>query len=116
MSVRFNRFVSALGILMVASTALPLTWQLYSSDAGNFEVGFPAKPTSQKLPLDTDAGKVDYFFFSAVHGERAFYVAYCDYDRAMVSAADPKSMLDAARNGTIYLANTLSPSSLRSDC
>lgn len=77
-------------------------WEEFTSEEGGFTVMMPKTPTHETSEIPTAIGPVTMHTFSASNNNKwAYMVIYSDYDAESVSAADPSTMLEGARDGVM---------------
>jgi len=102
-----TRTGSFLVLLLVALPlhAQPVKWQPYESPAGKFRAAFPGAPTVRHGRRGTEIGDVVTARYSA--GDRAgatYDITFSDYPREGIARLSAAKLMDAVRDGLVYLA------------
>ncbi|MCL5275564.1 MAG: hypothetical protein M1434_12605 [Chloroflexi bacterium] len=101
MKTKTISLVLVCAFLLVACGGAAPSWQDFSSDKGKFTVTMPATPKESSQSVDTAAGKIDLYLYTAQVGTSAYLVSFSDYPADMMSQADPAKVLDGAMNGAV---------------
>lgn len=96
---RASQTASATG----SSTPGP-SWQDYRSERGRYSVRLPGKPTERTLTWTSTEGNADVVLVELKLGDVAFGASHTEYPQIVRthSAADQKSVLDAARDSLVH--------------
>jgi hypothetical protein len=89
--------------LLCACLAFTFEWETVTE--GGFTAQMPATPTRQVQSIDTSSGKIDVTILAATKGGEAFLIGYNDVPASVAAAADPKTILDNARDGAVRKVN-----------
>lgn len=74
----------------------------FASVEGKFKIGFQGQPEVASQDVATAVGSIKMHTFMEMKGMTdAYMVSYNDYPAESISAADPKNILDGAKNGVI---------------
>jgi len=102
-----RRLALLLLLLLVARAphAQPVKWQAYESPAGRFKVLFPGAPIVKHGTRRTEIGEILTSRYSAADRAGATYdVTFTDYPKEGIAKLNAEQLLDATRDGLVYLA------------
>jgi hypothetical protein len=86
--------------------ALASSWKVYKSAAGRFSVSLPGDPLTMKMPLKVRDVKLDLHMVATKGPDQAFYsVSYCDLPASVMSASEPKTVVDRFVHGMLQKLN-----------
>jgi len=85
--------------------AQPARWRTFESPSGGFRILFPAEPAVRHGTRRTELGDVQTSRYSAADRAGATYnVTFSDYPPAGIAKASAEKLLDASRDGLVYLS------------
>lgn len=98
-------FLLSAVLVTACNTATPTveepTLEEYASEAGGFTISTPLTLDESSQSVDTQAGPIDIYTFTAEDNQAAYIVAYSDYPEALVTQSEPDIILDGSRDGAV---------------
>ena len=101
MKRQLSVWVLIAAIFLTACQSGSVTGEVFTSEAGEFSIATPAPLEETQQSVETPAGPVEIYTFTAEAEETAYVVAYSDYPTAMVNEVDPQELLDSSRDGAV---------------
>lgn len=93
-------FLLSAVLVTACNTATP-TFEEYVSEAGGFTVSTPLTLEEDTQSVETQAGPIEIYTFTAEDRQAAYIVAYSDYPEALVTQSEPDVILDGSRDGAV---------------
>lgn len=85
----------------VAVTQPPAVGTKFISTEGKFKISFQGPPEMASQDVSTAVGSIKMHTFMEMKGIDGYILSYNDYPAEAISAADPKNILDGAKNGVV---------------
>jgi hypothetical protein len=89
--------------LLCACLAFTFEWETVKE--GGFTAQMPGTPTREVVSVDTKAGKLDITILTVTKGDEVFIIGYNDIPASVAADANPKTILDNARDGAVRKVN-----------
>jgi hypothetical protein len=93
------RTLSTLSLALLFAACGPTDWSEIRSKEGRFSIRMPAIPVEKTREVQTEAGPLTLRSWNLDHQGRHYTVSFSDYPEAFVTANDPETVLDRARQG-----------------
>jgi len=80
------------------------SWQTFESAPGRYKVAFPGAPVMQQGKRRTEIGVVVSTRHTADSADATYDVTYNEYPKEGIARLSPANLMDAARDGLVYLS------------
>ena len=88
-------------LLVTACSGNEVSFEDFSSDAGQFSIVVPSTFQETQESVETPVGPINIHTFTAEEQNSAYVVAYSDYPAEIVEQSDPQILLDSSRDGAL---------------
>jgi hypothetical protein len=77
------------------------SWKEFTSEEGRFSILLPRTPRQTTETVDTFIGEIDEHSFTVIHGNITYIVSYSDYPQNVLSASNPRAILDSFSDSAV---------------